>query len=62
MKFEDAREKESLGEKLNYLIEHPEVIEAFRTKAANRVKEAFKLGGDHGPVRGAVPRAVGADF
>jgi len=41
IKFEDAREKESLGEKMNYLIEHPEVIEEYRGKAVTRVKEAY---------------------
>jgi glycosyltransferase involved in cell wall biosynthesis len=41
VKFEDGREKESLGEKLNYLIENPDVIEEYRGKAVKRVKEAF---------------------
>ena len=41
VKFEDAREMESLAEKLNYLIQHPDVIEEYRGKAVTRVKEAF---------------------
>jgi glycosyltransferase involved in cell wall biosynthesis len=41
VKFEDAREKESLAERLNYLIGHPDVIEEYRGKAVKRVKEAF---------------------
>jgi glycosyltransferase involved in cell wall biosynthesis len=41
VKFEDGREKESLAEKLNYLIGHPDVIEEYRGKAVKRMKEAF---------------------
>ena len=41
VKFEDAREKESLGEKMNYLIEHPDVIAEYREKAVERVREAY---------------------
>jgi glycosyltransferase involved in cell wall biosynthesis len=41
VKFESAREKESLAEKMNYLIAHPEVIAEYRCKAVGRVKEAF---------------------
>ncbi|MGA3171949.1 MAG: glycosyltransferase [Chthoniobacteraceae bacterium] len=41
LKFEDAREKESLGEKMNFLIDHPEVIEEYRQKSVARVKQAF---------------------
>jgi glycosyltransferase involved in cell wall biosynthesis len=41
VKFEDAREKESLTEKMNYLIAHPDVVEEFRGRAVKRVKEAF---------------------
>jgi glycosyltransferase involved in cell wall biosynthesis len=44
VKFEDRREKESLGEKLNELITHPDVVEEYRGKAAARVKEAFGWG------------------
>jgi len=40
-KFEDARERESLSEQLNYLIEHPDIVEDYRGKAVQRVKEAF---------------------
>jgi glycosyltransferase involved in cell wall biosynthesis len=45
VKFENAREKESLEEKLNYLIEHPDVVEEYRGKAVARVKDAFGWGG-----------------
>ena len=41
MKFEDAREKESLAEKMNYLIAHPEVIEEYREKATTRMRESY---------------------
>ena len=41
VKFEDARERESLAEKLNYLIGHPDVVEQYRQRAVARVKEAF---------------------
>jgi glycosyltransferase involved in cell wall biosynthesis len=44
VKFENAREKESLAEKLNYLIEHPDVVEEYQGKAAVRVKEVFGWG------------------
>jgi len=40
-KFEDSREKESLGEMMNYLIERPDLIEEYRGKAVRRVKEAY---------------------
>ncbi len=38
IKFEDAREKESLAEKMNYLIAHPDVIEEYRTRAVKRME------------------------
>jgi glycosyltransferase involved in cell wall biosynthesis len=41
VKFENAREKESLAEKMNYLIGHPDVVEEYRGKAVKRVKEAY---------------------
>ena len=41
VKFENAREKESLSETLNYLIGRPDVVEEYRGKAVKRVKEAF---------------------
>jgi len=41
VKFEDAREKESLTEKMNELIAQPKVIEEYRAKAVERVKEAY---------------------
>lgn len=41
LKFEDAREKESLAEKINYLIAHPDIVEEYRGRAVKRVKEAF---------------------
>jgi glycosyltransferase involved in cell wall biosynthesis len=41
VKFENARERESLAEKMNYLIGHPDVIEEYRGRAVKRVKEAF---------------------
>ena len=41
VKFESARETESLAEKMNYLVEHPDVVEQYREKAVARVKEAF---------------------
>ncbi len=41
IKFENAREKESLGEKLNELIERPDLVEEYRARAVKRVKEAF---------------------
>ncbi|HEX4086272.1 MAG TPA: glycosyltransferase [Chthoniobacteraceae bacterium] len=41
LKFEDAREKESLGEKMNYLIAHPDIVEEYRGRAVKRMKEAF---------------------
>ena len=41
VKFENGREEESLAEKMNYLIEHPEAVEAYRAKAVKRVEEAF---------------------
>lgn len=44
VKFENARELESLAEKLNYLINHPDVIEEYRGKAVARVKDAFGWG------------------
>jgi glycosyltransferase involved in cell wall biosynthesis len=44
VKFENAREKESLAEKLNYLIEHPDVVEEYRGKAAARARDAFGWG------------------
>jgi len=44
VKFENAREKESLSEKLNYLIEHPDVVEEYRGKAATRAKDTFGWG------------------
>jgi len=36
---------ESLGEKLNYLIGHPDVVEEYRGRAVARVKDAFGWGG-----------------
>jgi len=45
VKFEHAREVESLGEKLNYLIGHPDVVEEYRGRAVARVKDAFGWGG-----------------
>jgi glycosyltransferase involved in cell wall biosynthesis len=45
VKFENAREVESLGEKLNYLIGHPDVVEEYRGRAVTRVKDAFGWGG-----------------
>jgi glycosyltransferase involved in cell wall biosynthesis len=45
VKFENAREVESLGEKLNYLIGHPDVVEEYRGRAVARVKDAFGWGG-----------------
>jgi glycosyltransferase involved in cell wall biosynthesis len=45
VKFENAREKDSLSETLNYLIEHPDVVEEYRGKAVARVKDAFGWGG-----------------
>ena len=44
VKFENAREKDSLAETLNYLVEHPDVVEEYRGKAAVRVKDAFGWG------------------
>jgi glycosyltransferase involved in cell wall biosynthesis len=44
VKFEDAREKESLAEKMNYLIGHPDVVEEYRGKAAARARDAFGWG------------------
>jgi glycosyltransferase involved in cell wall biosynthesis len=41
VKFENAREKDSLSEKLNYLIANPDVIEEYRGKSVKRMKEAF---------------------
>jgi glycosyltransferase involved in cell wall biosynthesis len=41
VKFENAREKESLEETINSLVAHPDVIEEYRGKAVKRVKEAF---------------------
>lgn len=41
IKFENAREKASLAEKMNYLIENPDMVEEYRGKAVKRVKEAF---------------------
>ncbi len=41
VKFEDARETESLGEVLNHLIANPDVVEEYRGKAVRRVKAAF---------------------
>jgi len=45
VKFENAREKDSLAETLNSLIEHPDVVEEYRGKAVARVKDAFGWGG-----------------
>jgi glycosyltransferase involved in cell wall biosynthesis len=45
VKFENAREVESLGEKLNYLIGHLDVVEEYRGRAVARVKDAFGWGG-----------------
>jgi len=44
VKFENAREIESLSEKLNYLIENPDVVEEYRGKAVVRVKDTFGWG------------------
>jgi glycosyltransferase involved in cell wall biosynthesis len=44
VKFENAREKDSLSEKLNYLVDHPDVVEEYRGKAVARVKDAFGWG------------------
>ena len=44
VKFEDAREKESLAETLNHLIQNPDVVEEYRGKAVARVKDAFGWG------------------
>ncbi len=41
VKFEDARERESLEEKMNYLIGNLDLIEEYRGRAVKRVKEAF---------------------
>jgi len=41
LKFENARELDSLGEQLNYLIQHPDIVEEYRGKSVKRVKEAF---------------------
>jgi len=41
LKFEDAREKESLAEKMNYLIAHPDIIEEYRGRAVKRMKDAY---------------------
>ena len=44
VKFENAREKESLAEQMNYLIAHPDVVEEYRGKAVTRVKAVFGWG------------------
>lgn len=41
IKFEDAREKESLAEKMNYLIANPRIVEECRAKAVARVSEVY---------------------
>ena len=41
LKFEDADEEASLTERMTYLLAHREVIEEYREKAVERVKEAF---------------------
>ena len=41
LKFESAREEESLAEQMNYLIQHPDVIEEYRGKSVKRVKSAY---------------------
>jgi len=44
VKFENAREKASLAEQMNYLIAHPDVVEEYRGKAVTRVKAVFGWG------------------
>jgi glycosyltransferase involved in cell wall biosynthesis len=41
VKFEDAREVESLGEVMNHLIAHPELVAEYRKKAVARVQEEY---------------------
>jgi glycosyltransferase involved in cell wall biosynthesis len=41
VKFEGAREEESLGETMNYLIQHPDVVEEYRGRAVKRMKSAY---------------------
>ena len=41
IKFDPADEVESLAERMSFLIKHPEVVEEYRQKAVERVREAY---------------------
>lgn len=41
IKFDPADEVESLAERMSFLIKHPEVVEEYRQKAVERVRQAY---------------------